>query len=181
MQYLKQAPIALLVALAIGGSTIPALAQSRPPSSPKPSPPQSKPSNWQSFRSPTGGFSAQFPGKPKVEKKGPATFFEVPNADGLYLILYLDAPSAKEAQAFLDKQSKEFVESSSFKVTNTRNISLKNNPGKEFDLVTTKDNVSIQGNARVYAVKKRVFILFEVNPDQVAQKNKRFLSAFNLL
>jgi hypothetical protein len=186
MHYLQQVKLALLIAVAIGSSAMPTLGVPNPSAKPQPAPSRSaqpSPNNWQSFRSAAGRFSVQLPEQPVVNSEKAGTpqatyFFRVAQPESFYGISYLDASTTEETKTFLKDMPQELVKAIEGKMTKEQDISLQKNPGKAFDFTTGQPGAKAKGSGRIYAVGKRVYLLFGVGKDQ---ELKQFLNSFNLI
>jgi hypothetical protein len=186
MHYLQQVKLALLIAVAIGSSAMPTFGVPNSPTKPKPAPSSSaqpSSSNWQSFRSVAGRFSVQLPEQPVVNSEKAGTpqatyFFRVTQKESFYGISYLDAPTAEDTKTFLKDMPQELVKAIEGKMTKEQDISLQKNPGKAFDFTTGQPGAKAKGSGRIYAVGKRVYLLFGVGRDQ---ELKQFLDSFSLI
>jgi hypothetical protein len=136
---------------------------------------------WQIFRSQLGGFTALFPGKPIVEKKGPMYLATNADSKDYYMISYLDAPTNQAAAVFLQDNAQSFVAQQGFRISSTKNISFGNYSGKEYAFtVSFKGGQPVNGTARSYAVKKRIFMLFSVDGENNQGNVTRFLNSFKV-
>jgi hypothetical protein len=196
MHYLKK--ITLLMTIAVSSSMLPVMAQPspRPTATPTPRPtatptPRNTPSagsssptpvkRWENFQSSTGRFTADFPGKPLVEsKEDKYYFFTASDSEKFCMVTYADAVTPKDSQDFLTKVARTIVEGSKLTITQTKDISIQNNPGKEFK-VKASEGGSIAGTARAYLVGKRRYVLIEIYKNPRDQANKRFLDSFKLI
>jgi hypothetical protein len=182
---LRKIQLALLTVIAISSSIAPVVAQPKPtptatPSTPSTATPKT-PARWENFRSTTGRFSVDFPGKPKVEsKENKYYFFSASDNEKFCLLTYADAETTKEAQDFLSKSARSIVEANGLTITKSKDISIKNNSGKEFTIKTTDSN-TIAGTARAYLVGKRRYVMFEVYKNPRDQASKRFVDSFKLI
>jgi hypothetical protein len=186
MHQLLQAKLALLTAVAIGSSAMPTFGMPNSPAQQKPVPSSSaQPSanNWQSFRSQEGRFSVQLPEQPVMNSEKAGTpqathFFRVAQPESFYGISYLDAPTTEDTKIFLREMPKQLVKAIEGKITKEKDISLQQNPGKAFDFTTGQPGAKARGSGRIYAVGKRVYLLFGVGKDPDL---KQFLNSFNLI
>jgi hypothetical protein len=164
-------------------STISVLAQpqQRPPQSGsgrtqpagKPSNPANSANGWKEFKSPAGKFAVSMPTAPKTSVKDGTYMFESSN----YLLTYADAKSPAEAKSTVEGLPDVLVESLKAKMTRKQNISIKNNPGIDFEFVSSSNN-NQKGRAQLYAVGNRVYMLFTTTPGAEAD---RFFKSFRLL
>jgi hypothetical protein len=198
MLNLRKIQLALLMAIACFSPMVPVLAQPKPTTTstprptvtptprstttPKPSGTSSEaPAKWANFRSPTGRFSADFPGKPQVQaKENKYYFFIASDGEKFCMLTYADTETSQDAQDFLPKTARSIVEGNKLTITQTKDISIQNNPGKDFK-VKSNDGSSIAGNARAYLVGKRRYVLIELYKNPRDQDNKRFLDSFKLI
>jgi hypothetical protein len=192
MHYSKKIRLALLTVIAFSSPMLSVMAQPSPRPTATPTPRQtttpSAGSNsptaakrWENFRSNTGRFTADFPGKPLVEsKEDKYYFFTASDSEKFCMLTYADAVTPKDSQDFLTKVAPTIVVGTKLTITQTKDISIQNNPGKEFK-VKAADGSSISGTARAYLVGKRRYVLIEIYQNPRDQANKRFLDSFKLI
>jgi hypothetical protein len=198
------ASIALLATSTLSMAPIPASAQpSRPPqpsqSSPSGQPAPTTPAtprsqtpaqvgNWQKFRFPEGRFTISFPQKPitssEKDADGDVSYvYKVEREQDFYVISHIDIAALKqrpvsEVRGILQKMPVDMVKSINGKLVSNKQITLRKNPGQEFDFLMTVSGKETPGKGRIYVIGTRVYTLLSVgNP----KDSSRFVNSFNLL
>jgi hypothetical protein len=177
MKYFYPANLALLIALS--SFAAPGFAQTIAFKPPVNLGQTAAPSGWKDFRDQPGRFSASFPKQPDkdVSKDNSVYSFAASGPKGSYVLSYLDAESADVARGALDGLPSIMAKEFGGKVTQSRNISIGKNPGREFDF-TTDPKYGGTGMGRVITVDKRVYIMMALGEKSDA---KYFLSSFKLI
>jgi hypothetical protein len=135
--------------------------------------------SWQDFQSKTGRFSAIFPGKPDVQNKG-GTYVYTANSpgEGIFMITYLDAPSAENTELFTRILPTELVKGLGGKITSEKDIFVQNSSVKEFVFTTGFGFDQLKnGTGHIYTVDKRVYLVISISPEQLS---KQFLNSFKV-
>lgn len=180
MPHLYRAKLSLLIALALCFSASPSWGdQNNVARLTQIAQGSNKPNSWQDFRSETGRFSAAFPGKPDIQNKEGAYVYSA-NApgEGLFMLTYVDAPSAANTELFTSIMPTELVKGLGGKITSEKDISLQNRSGKEFAFTTGFGFDGLKaGTGRIYTVDKRVYLILAIGPEQISQQ---FLNSFKV-
>ncbi len=184
MSYLQKATLAILTVATISYSAIPTIGMPNKPAPSRSAKPAAPTSGWQNFRSPTGRFSVSVPAQPvaSVANKGTADeihSFRVQQSGTLLDVSYFEAASPAEAVQMAENMPQAIVKAFGAKMLREEKITIKNNPGKEYEFISTKDGATLKGTGRIYAVGKRVYLLMGIASQE--QDVKQFLSSFNLI
>jgi hypothetical protein len=135
------------------------------------------PSGWKDFRDQPGRFSASFPKQPDKDSSKGSNVFAASSSKGSYVLSYLDAENAEAARGALDGLPGVMAKELGGKVTQSRNISIGKNPGREFEF-TTDPKYGGSGMGRVITVDKRVYIMMALGEKS---ESRYFLSSFKLI
>jgi hypothetical protein len=137
------------------------------------------PSGWKDFRDQPGRFSASFPTQPdKDSSKDSSVYsFAASGPKGSYVLSYLDVESTDVARGALDGIPGVMAKEFGGKVTQSRNISIGKNPGREFEF-TTAPKYGGTAVGRVITVDKRVYMMIGLGEKSEA---RYFLNSFKLI
>ncbi len=143
----------------------------------------SKAANREPFYSKAGRFSINFPSEPaasneKMSEELTIYSFIVAGKEGFYQVGYYDVAtlqnfSRKEVNKLLDQLPSIYLKELQAKLTNTKNIQIGNNLGKEFNFTVSGQS----GRGRVYIVKDRVYIATAIDTRTAMSS---FLNSFRL-
>jgi hypothetical protein len=194
-------PIALLAA---GTFSIAPIGHAQPgkPSKP-PQPGQSQPAgqpstprdttparagSWQNFRFPEGRFTVALPQKPvessEKDSDGDISYlYKVEREEDFYVISHIDIATLTQLPAdgvrtILQKMPVELVKSIGGKLVNNKKITLRKNPGQEFDFLMQAGGKEVPGKGRIYVIGTRVYTLISVG---TPKDMSRFVNSFNIL
>jgi hypothetical protein len=190
------------IALSTAFGTITAFAQPSKPPQPSqsdrsalakpaaPATPSGKPSNpagrWQKFRFPEGRFIVALPQEPvKTSEKdsdGDISYiYKVERDQDFYVVSHIDIESLKQVSPsklrdLLQKMPADLVKAIDGRLVSTKKMSLRKNPGQEFDFLIAINGKESSGKGRIYVIGTRVYTLISVgNPKDLS----RFLNSFN--
>jgi tRNA A37 methylthiotransferase MiaB len=116
------------------------------------------------------------PSQPQETVQKGTHLFQSSTAEELFILTYSDAESPDAAQQALKVVPEAFAESLQAKISRTKDISIRNNAGREFDFVVA--NSDSKGRGRVYAVGKRLYMLVTSSKEQNTQQ---FFNSFRLI
>lgn len=189
------AAVALLATSTLTMAPVGQAQPSRPPQ-PSQSPPTDKPTpgtpaqagNWQKFRSPEGRFTVAFPQEPITSSEKDADgdisyVYKVERNEDYFIISHIDIAALKgrpvsELREILQKMPVDMVKKVEGKLVNNKKITLRKNPGQEFDFLMTVSGKETAGKGRIYVVGTRVYTLLSIgNPKDLS----RFVNSFNLI
>ncbi len=190
-------PIAFLATSTLSIAPIGHTQPSRPPQSGQSQPaPTAAPRNqpptqvgsWQKFRFPEGRFTVALPQKPiessEKDSDGDVSYiYKVERDEDFYVISHIDIATLQQlppngVREILQKMPVDLVKSINGKLVGNRKITLRKNPGQEFDFLMPVSGKETPGKGRIYVIGTRVYTLISVgNPKDLT----RFVNSFNLL
>jgi hypothetical protein len=181
-------PIALLAASILSlASTSNAQSQPQVPTAPSTQSP-TQAGEWKNFRFPEGRFKVMLPQEPvKTSEKdadGDVTYtYKVENGDNVYAVSHVDIANLKQlsqsdVQKILQTIPAEIVKAMESKLVRNKPISLRTNPGQEFDFLMTVEGKKFEGQGRIYAIGTRVYTLLYVGNPTL---RSRFINSFDVI
>jgi hypothetical protein len=143
---------------------------------------------WKNFRSPEGRFTIMLPQEPvKTSEKdadGDVTYtYKVESGENVYAISHVDIANLKQlaqsdVQNILQTMPAEIVKAMESKLVRNKSISLRRNPGQEFDFLMTVEGKQFEGQGRIYAIGTRVYTLLYVGNPTL---RSRFINSFDII
>jgi hypothetical protein len=143
---------------------------------------------WKNFRSPEGRFSIMLPQEPEKSSEkdadGDVTYtYKVESGENVYAVSHVDIASLKQlapsdVQKILQTIPAEIVKAMESKLVRNKPISLRTNPGQEFDFVMTIEGRKFEGQGRIYAIGTRVYTLLYVGNPTL---RSRFINSFDVI
>jgi hypothetical protein len=144
--------------------------------------------SWQKFRFPEGRFTVALPQKPietsEKDSDGDVSYiYKVERDQDFYVISHIDIATLTQVSPnglrdILQKMPVDMVKSIGGKLVNNKKITLRKNPGQEFDFLMQVSGKETPGKGRIYVVGTRVYTLISVGKPQ---DTSRFVNSFNLL
>jgi hypothetical protein len=175
MRYFHPSNLALLIALS--SFATPGFAQTialKPPVNIG----QTAPSGWKNFRDQPGRFTASFPEIPSKDSSKEGVYsFAALDSKGSYSISYVDLENPSGGKEMIEAVPSALAEGFGGKITQSRNITIGKNPGREFEF-TTDPKHGGTGIGRIYAVDKRIYVLLALGDKP---EGKYFVSSFKLI
>jgi len=153
-------------------------------------------SNWQEFKSTSGGFTVQMPGTPKDQAQSVAQAtgdltvhnFTAEDGNNAYIVSYVDFPSGaiaqNEADTILDSTVDGSVSSGKGTLKSKSAITQGGYPGRlaEFTTAANGQVPATSIKAHYYLVKDRLYQVLAVAPlDRLPAEADKFLDSFKLL
>jgi hypothetical protein len=145
-----------------------------------------KTGGWQKFRFPAGRFTVALPQKPiensETDKDGDVSYtYKVERDENFYLISHFDVAALqqlppREVRNILQKMPAELVAAFEGKLVRNKEITLRKNPGQEFDFLMKVGGKETPGKGRIYVIGIRVYALISV---ATPQDSSRFINSFN--
>lgn len=144
--------------------------------------------SWQKFRFPEGRFTVSLPQKPvetsEKDSDGDVSYtYKVERDQDFYVISHIDIATLSQlppngVRDVLQKMPADMMKSIGGKLVSNKKITLRKNPGQEFDFLMQVSGKETTGKGRIYVVGNRVYTLLSVgNPKDIS----RFVNSFNLL
>lgn len=150
--------------------------------------------DWQTFKTPKGGFSASFPGAPTEQTQSVKTptgkdievtlyALELKKGEGTLAIGFSDYPpevfKTGTDDKRLDNARDGAVLSAKGKLKSEKKITLGNAPGREL-LIESESRGSVR--TRLYAVKNRLYQAMVVGPRKLVDSKEaaKFLDSFQI-
>ena len=138
--------------------------------------------NWKRYRFDADKFSAEYPGEPKLSKKGTQTGYmlSLENDNFAYYVQKADYPDLnKTSEQFFDDYARGAAQSMKTEPRNQRSISLSGYPGREF----TSENERSICKVRLYLVGKTSYAVMVYATKSMASRAEtdRFLDSFEFI
>jgi hypothetical protein len=144
--------------------------------------------SWQKFRFPEGRFTVALPQKPiessEKDADGDISYlYKVERDEDFYVISHIDIATLTQlppngVREILQKMPVDLVKSIGGKLVSNKKITLRKNPGQEFDFLMQAGGKEIPGKGRIYVIGTRVYTLISVG---TPKDMSRFVNSFNLL
>ncbi|HPM79576.1 MAG TPA: hypothetical protein PLF81_02710 [Candidatus Anammoximicrobium sp.] len=146
---------------------------------------------WQTYTSPTGGYSISLPGTPQLRSQpmvSPIGVVTVSiamvdlNRDGAYIASHVNTPPGGSWQATLDASMQEGLRNVNGQVVSSRNLTVAGSPAVESDFEGTKDGQAFCGRMQLVRAGATQYQLMFIGPKGTKPESdlQQFFSSFQL-